>query len=372
MAITLESRDPTTHEIIVSEAIPAGATLTGDRQVPDGSNGVPAATPPPAGETESAGDSAPQSPTPDAGVSQVAAPSAPADSETDDDDEPDIATIDSVQKRLKRYTARWRATERALEAERQARDQDRLRSERDRAALQGRVDQLTAFFRPDDPSPTPPAPVQEPRREDFPDPQAHAAAMTDYVARRAMQEELGRFRSEQERQSASTEVSRRLQASAARAQAFAQDHDDYQAVVRQAYGQGQLPPSVQEALVALENGPALLYALATLDKSGQGQTAAYLGSLPTEQLYLHLGQLSAVVQAQASQTPPAAPTGAVEAARPPAGQTAPPAPLHPPPLSPVSGAGGTTPPDDPTTWSQAEFRKRFNDGWRPRPDQLRR
>src|SRR5262247_3623900 len=74
----------------------------------------------PASPSQSGAESAPHSEAPrDTPPAPAAASGAPALGEDDDEPEPAVATMDYVQRRIRRLTAQRRATERAMQTERQ-------------------------------------------------------------------------------------------------------------------------------------------------------------------------------------------------------------------------------------------------------------
>lgn len=339
MAITITSRD--TSGQIVTVPGPGDeppSLLRSSDAAPGGETGSPAAPPtPPAGAAEPSGESAPPSPAP-------AEREAAGDTGDDEDlsDVPDEqATVPYVNKRIKQLNAKRRATERALAAEQAARAQER-------AELVGRLDTLTRVLAGSAP-PVPETPAQPsgpPQAEQF-------ASHDDYMlaaARYGAQQELAQRDQQTALQRQAQQQAAMAQQLVEREQAFQAAHPDFAQVVRAGLA-GKVSPVLQQALMLVPDGPAVAYALAA-----QPDLVERLNTLPPPLVLVELGRLSPA--------PPAAnglPAGPAAA-----GPTTPQAPLPAPP-TPLSGAGPGAPTVNPAELPQAEFRKKWSEGWRPTP-----
>jgi hypothetical protein len=274
----------------------------------------------------------------------------------DDSEIPETATVDYVARRINRITARLRNTERQQAAREQQWSQER-------AHLQGQLEAQARLLQGGMPD-TPQAPSGPPQPEQF---QSHE----DYVRAAA------RFEAQQVQQQSQQQSQQQAQMEAhqrdlmAREQAFRAQHRDFDERIRTGLA-GKVAPHVQQALMVLPDGPALAYALAT-----QPETLTRLNQLPPPLMLLELGRLlpataTPPVTTTPESAPPVSPTPQPPAqATPPATGTLP-VPI-PEPLRPVGGTATSAPAGfDPTTATQAEFRKQWAAGWRPRPDQFAR
>jgi hypothetical protein len=255
----------------------------------------------------------------------------------DDEPEPEVATMDYVQRRIRRLTAQRRASERALQAERQ-------QTSEQLAALRAQNELMVRMLQGAAPD-LPPPPDGPPQAEQF-------QSSDDYV-RAAARYEAQQVRDSDRQQ---TQAQQAQQALLEREAAFAREHADYQEVVRTQLA-GKVAPHLQQALMLLPDGPALAYALAQ-----QPETVQRLNQLPPPLVFLELGRLGAPTSPPAGQGTDAATrghgdtaTGGSLPASPRPGVAA--SPPLPPPLSGVNGQGTTPPPGYREGMPQEDYRR---------------
>jgi small-conductance mechanosensitive channel len=261
---------------------------------------------------------------------------APEGAGEDDSDIPETATVDYVAKRINRLNARYRAEQRAREADRQA-AQERL------AQQQGQIEALTRMLQGAAPDMgQAPAPLAGP-------PEDHEfASNAEYVraaARYEAQQELQAREQQTQQQRQQEQVQQMQRELLEREAAFKQAHPDFDDVVRGGLA-GKVAPHVQQALMMLPDGPALAYQLAQ-----QQDLVQRLNTLPPPLVFAELGRL------MPGQLVPGS-NGSAPAGTPPAptnGQTPPP-PL-PEPMRPVGGSGSAPPPAFREGMSLAEYRQ---------------
>lgn len=261
----------------------------------------------------------------------------------------DQASIPFVNRRIKQLNAKRRALERAHAAYRQATDQRQ-------AYLEGRIQELTQVLQgaaPPMPD-TPAAPQGPPQNEQFASHDDYIRALTRHELQEQQAQERAQMQQTQ-RQQQMQDLQRQLQE---REAAFLAAHPDYHTVIQTGLA-GKLAPHVQQALMLLEEGPALAYRLAT-----QPEAVQQLNQLAPPLVFAHLGRLSAGTPPGTTTT-----TASGHGTSPPVAAV--PEALPPPP-TPLSGAGQGVPPDNPADWTQAEFTKRWNSGWRPTPSDFGR
>ena len=226
---------------------------------------VPTQTEPPA----VTGESAPPASSPPADPG-LAAP----DGGEDDSDIPETATVDYVAKRINRLNARYRAEQRAREADRQA-------AEHRLAQQQGQIETLTRLLQgaaPDLPAATPSGP---PQAEQYADHDSYLTAKTRYEAQQLLAE-----RDQQTQQAQQQAHMQQFQQQLMeREAAFKQAHPDYDQVVRTGLD-GKMAPHVQQALMVLPDGPALAYTLAQ-----QQDLVTRLNTLPPPLVFAELGRM---------------------------------------------------------------------------------
>jgi hypothetical protein len=347
VAITITSRSP--DGTITETPYPGDASP----EVPVANGAEPdapgATTPPPAGETPPS-DSPPEPPAPASGEGA---------GDADEPDSPDDAPVSAgyINRRISRLTARHRGAERALEAER-ATNQQTV------AELRAQMQLMTQLLQGGAP-PLPDAPTGPPQAEQFQSHDDYVRATARYEAQQIAQQQHQQTTQQQQMQEMQRTVLEREAA-------FKAQHADYDDVLRAGLV-GKVSPPLQQALLLHPDGPALAYQLAT-----QPAVVARLNQLPPPLMLMELGRLApGSPQANGATTDRDtgtrghgdAGTGTPSLAASPR-PSVPASPL-PPPLAPLTGRGAA-PPESPAEWSQAEFRKKWDSGWRPSPRDLGR
>lgn len=328
MPIVVTTRGPDGQ--LVDTPIPGDAS-PGDAAAAAPAPDAPDAPAPPGPEAQPAASSpAPPSPSSGEGEGEGGA-------EPDAPDETPI-TAGYVNRRIGQITRYRRQAERALETERATHQQEM-------AQLRGQLEVMTRLMQGQGPEVGGPSTPQGP-------PQAE-----NYQSEAEWREADRHYTVETARRALATEQQQQQlqQALVAREQAFKAQHPDYDERVNTAL-RGKVAPHVQQALMLLPEGPALAYALAQ-----QPQTLTRLNQLPPPAMMYELARLAPLAATPPAATGPAPvlPVSPTEASSP--------APVLPPPPTPLSGSGQGVAPDIPADWSQAEFTKRWNAGWRPSP-----
>ena len=254
---------------------------------------------------------------------------APASEEGDDSDIPETATVDYVAKRINRLNARYRAEQRAREA-------DRVAAEQRLAQQQGQIETLTKLLQGAAPDLPPAQPTGPPQAEQYASHEDYVLAAARYGAQQELQARDQQTQAERQR----AEQARMQQELMDREAAFKAQHPDFDQVLRAGLV-GKVAPHVQQALMLLPEGPALAYTLAQ-----QQDLVARLNTLPPPLVFAELGRLmpgTPPPAAPGEPTPPVQPNGT----RPP--------PL-PEPMRPVGGGGSPSPPGYREDMSQDEYR----------------
>lgn len=259
----------------------------------------------------------------------------------DEGDIPETATVDYVAKRINRLNARYRAEQRAREADRQA-------AETRLAQQQGQIETLTRLLQGAAPDLPPQTPTGPPQAEQYADHDSYITAKARYEAQQLLQERDQQTQQQRQREQQQTFQQQLVD----RVQAFAQAHPDYDAVIASGF-RGKVAPHVDQAVTLLPDGPALAYALAQ-----QPEVLQRLNTLPPPQVIWELARLL-------PQAPPATGESAPPATTPPANGTRPP-PL-PEPMRPVGGGGSPSPPGFREDASQEDYR-----AWRAKTSNLPR
>lgn len=350
MAITLTTRGPDGQ--LVTTPFPSGDTSPGAGTADAAPTDVRAAPGAAAAAASQATErSAPQPPDAPAEPGRPSAGSAAeaGAADTDDDEpEPAVATMDYVQRSIRRHTRRLKNVERA-HAEREG------AWSQERAHLQGQLEVMHRMMAGATPELAPPAqPTGPPQAEQYASHDDYVLAAARYGARQELQ-----ARDQQTQQAQQQAQQQAMQQQLIeREAAFKEAHPDFDAVVGGLVG--KVAPHVQQALMLLPDGPALAYTLA-----GQAATLARLNTLPPPLVFAELGRLR---PGAPDETPPAPglPTATTNGRTPSGPPPGLPPPLPPPP-TPLSGMGSGAPSGATADMDQAEFRRLWNTGWRPGP-----
>src|SRR5262245_29481690 len=304
------------------------APATSEARVPAAPDSSPA-SPSQSGETSAPHSEAPR----DTPPAPAAASGAPALGEDDDEPEPAVATMDYVQRRIRRLTAQRRATERAMQTERQ-------QSAQQLGELRPQIDLMTRMMAGQAPTVPEAQPAGPPQAEQYTSHDEYVKAIARYEVQQSREQQTQETQQTQHRQYVE-QMGRELMD---REAAFRQQHPDFDDVLR-AHLAGKVAPHVQQGLMLHPDGPAIAYALAT-----QPDTLQRLNQLPPPQMLMELGRLTPAGPPAAQGLPPIAPNGSAPSG--PAQQA-----QLPPPLTPVNGQGQAPTPGYRPDMTQEEYRR---------------
>ena len=270
--------------------------------------------------------SAPPSETPAGHPPEQAAPGGMPPGDEDDEPEPEVATMDYVQRSIKRHTRRLKAAEQR-HAEREAAWTQQL------AHLQGQLEAQSRMLSGAAPElPQTQEPSGPPQAESYTSHEDYVRAVARYEAQQVQQTQYQQMQAQQA-----------AQALQAREAAFTEAHPGWQTVVQQGLvaRPGFLGSPLQQVLMHHPEGVAMAYTLAA-----QPETVQRLLQMPPPMMLMELGRLA----------PPSPPVGGSATVPATNGQAPASPPPLPPPLAGVNGQGTAPTPGYSDTMTAEEYK----------------